>query len=206
MIYNKLIAFGVVLLLGSITPLLAQDYTLEIALEGTSAPVEVQDRMCLVKVRHLNVEGKDCEGYIVVNSSLVEDVERIFEYAIEIKYPIEMVKPIKFDMPNNGTSMAHLNNTYGFHYRPTVTNPKVLSNHSLGQSIDFNPFQNPYIGKKGEVLPKGATYDKNDPRTLTKNHPFVLFVKSLGWTWGGDWTTIKDYMHFEKKDKKYDTN
>ncbi|MFQ8804251.1 MAG: M15 family metallopeptidase [Alistipes indistinctus] len=21
----------------------------------------------------------------------------------------------------------------------------------------------------------------------------------LGWTWGGNWTSLKDYMHFEKK-------
>jgi hypothetical protein len=27
----------------------------------------------------------------------------------------------------------------------------------------------------------------------------VKLFKKLGWTWGGDWKSTKDYQHFEKK-------
>ena len=87
-------------------------------------------------------------------------------------------------------------NTSAFNYR-TATGSKHLSMHAYGFAIDINPAQNPYI-KGNIVLPPGAVYDTAKPGTLGANSPIVKTFKRLGWTWGGDWKSLKDYQHFEK--------
>ena len=88
------------------------------------------------------------------------------------------------------------NNTSGFNYR-TVTGGKKLSKHSYGFAIDINPVQNPYF--KGKVvLPEGAIYNPSKPGTLTSDCVVVKTFIRLGWDWGGNWKSLKDYQHFEK--------
>jgi hypothetical protein len=65
----------------------------------------------------------------------------------------------------------------------------------------MNPFQNPYI-KEGVILPHGARYDPSSAGTFTSDHPIVRAFLQLGWVWGGNWTSPKDYQHFEKPLKK----
>ena len=69
--------------------------------------------------------------------------------------------------------------------------------HSYGYAIDINPVQNPYI--KGKiVLPEGAVYDPAKPGTLAASGPVVKCFQGLGWEWGGNWKSLKDYQHFQK--------
>jgi len=69
--------------------------------------------------------------------------------------------------------------------------------HAYGYALDINPMQNPYI--KGKiVVPPGALYDINKPGTLISSSPVVKIFIRLGWTWGGNWKSLKDYQHFEK--------
>jgi len=88
------------------------------------------------------------------------------------------------------------NNTSAFNYRK-VTGGKSLSMHSYGFAIDINPVQNPYF-KGSIVLPEGAIYNPVAPGTLTAASPIVKTFKRLGWGWGGEWKSLKDYQHFEK--------
>jgi hypothetical protein len=90
------------------------------------------------------------------------------------------------------------NNTSAFNYR-NVANTNRLSNHSYGRAIDFNPFTNPAVYSDGKISPQGAKYNKNKPGTLTQESELVKFFKSKGWQWGGDWNSLKDYQHFDKK-------
>jgi hypothetical protein len=88
------------------------------------------------------------------------------------------------------------NNTSAFNYRK-VTGGKYLSRHAYGFAIDINPVQNPYI--KGRiVLPPNAVYDTSKPGTLACDSLVVTTFIRLGWTWGGNWKSLKDYQHFEK--------
>jgi peptidoglycan L-alanyl-D-glutamate endopeptidase CwlK len=52
------------------------------------------------------------------------------------------------------------------------------------------------------VLPHGAKYDPGVAGTFTVDHPIVRAFLQLGWDWGGNWTSPKDYQHFEKPLKK----
>ena len=89
------------------------------------------------------------------------------------------------------------NNTSAFNYR-VVSGTNRLSKHSSGRAIDINPFQNPFLSKSKRITPIGAKYNKKAAGTLYSTHEIVTILKNKGWKWGGDWTSIKDWQHFEK--------
>lgn len=173
------------------------DITLAKALEGSSAPDSILNRLVIVDVEYYSSDSLLHRGQIVVDRSIESKVVKIFEYIKQIRYPVEMVVPIKFDLTGGNTTMATLNNTYSFHYRAKAGNKNSLSRHSLGLAIDFNPFDNPYISDSGKVLPPGGVYDTTKAECLTKQSKLVKEMCDNGWIWGGNWTTPKDYMHFE---------
>ncbi len=123
------------------------------AIEGTTAPDSIIQQLVIVDVEYYSTDSLLHRGQIVVNRTVEQEVRQIFEYIKRIKYPVESVIPIKFDLPNGNTSMAELNNTYSFHYRTKAGDSKNLSRHSLGLAIDVNPFDNPYISKKWQGNP-----------------------------------------------------
>lgn len=195
----RYIALIVMTLLCSTTygQIIDSDISLEQALEGSSAPKEILQQLVIVDVEYYSVDSLLHRGQMVVNREIEDDVVEIFEFIKEIRYPVVSVIPIKFDMPGGNTSMAHLNNSYSFHYRPKAGGGS-LSLHSYGMAIDFNPFDNPYISKSGRVIPEGAHYDRAKKEALTRGSELVYRLVSMGWIWGGSWSTTKDYMHFQR--------
>lgn len=188
--------------LGSLeNPLIDSDISLSQALKKYT-PIEIKERQEIVEVLYYSFDGKVHKGQIVIEKRLVEDIKEVFRVALNAKFPIYSVIPISHHRfyndgkwnEDNQSMMA--NNTSGFNYR-RVTGGKGLSKHAYGFAIDINPLQNPYI--KGDlVLPAGAVYDIYAPGTLTSDSVIVKTFKRLGWTWGGDWKSLKDYQHFEK--------
>ncbi|MFR9603365.1 MAG: M15 family metallopeptidase [Rikenellaceae bacterium] len=175
------------------------DITLEQALVGTLAPDHIVDSLTIVDVEYYSDDDKLHRGQIVIHTLLEGDIVELFSFIKERRIPIMMVVPIKFDLPDGNTTMASLNNTYGFHYRH-INGSTRLSNHSFGHAIDINPFDNPYISTSGMVLPQGGEYSpQTNPRSLCRESALVQKFVELGWTWGGNWESPKDYMHFEKK-------
>lgn len=173
--------------------------TLQQALQGTTAPDSITRDLVLVDVEYYSFDNKLHRGQIVVHKELGNDMTEIFREIKRTRFPVQSVIPIQFDRPNNGTSMDTLNNTYGFHYRPVTTVKTVkLSAHSTGCAIDINPYHNPAILKNGTIIPKGGCYDPGREGTLTAQSPLVRLFRQYGWRWGGAWSSLKDYMHFEK--------
>jgi len=189
-------------LLGTIqNPIVDSKITLSDALRKW-APYEFKQRQRIVDVLYYSFDGKVHKGQVVIDQRLVRDIQQVFQVALENRFPIKSVIPVSHDRfyrngewNSDGQSMLS-NNTSGFNYRK-VTGGKVLSMHAYGYAIDINPAQNPYI-KKRIVLPRGAVYDPRKPGTLTRGCPVVRIFKHLGWTWGGEWKSLKDYQHFEK--------
>ncbi len=163
-------------------------------------PAGIQQKQTLVTVRYYGYDGKIHQGQIVMDRALADDVRRAFQTALNEKFPIESVLPVAH--PANLAKAPYgltpdTNNTSGFVYRPMVSGNK-LSYHARGWALDINPRQNPYISGK-KILPPGAHYDPAQPGTLISGHPLVKAFKAMGWSWGGDWSSHKDYMHFQKK-------
>ena len=97
------------------------------------------------------------------------------------------------------------NNTSCFNYR-YVDGTTKLSNHSYGTAIDINPLYNPYVKEYSDgtikILPSAATAyaDRSiiDDYMIDHNDYAYLVFTSYGFSWGGDWNSVKDYQHFEK--------
>jgi hypothetical protein len=166
-----------------------------------ACPAEIRDRQKLVEVTYYSDDGKVHQGQLVLDSELEQDVKKVFEVALRERTPIHSVIPVSHTRFRKGgrwddNLSMEANNTSSFNYRPK-TGGGSLSVHAYGRAIDINPLINPYI-KGRNVQPRGAKYRPRVPGTLTADHPIVRAFVALGWEWGGSWTSLKDYQHFEK--------
>lgn len=166
-----------------------------------ACPDSILDAQEVVELRYYSFDGKVHRGQLVIDRRLADDIREIFELAFSLKFPVQSVIPLADPRFRQEASWSDersmsLNNTSAFNYR-VATGGKKLSRHARGFAIDINPRQNPYI-KGNLVLPEGAVYDPGRAGTLTADHPIVQAFLSRGWTWGGQWKTLKDYQHFEK--------
>jgi len=182
-------------------PIIDSNITLTEALKKYALP-KFKENQKLIEVLYYSFDGKIHKGQLVIDKRLAQDMREIFRLVLENKFPIGSVIPISSDRFfkdgkwNEDDQSMMANNTSAFNYR-TATASKKLSKHAYGFAIDINPVQNPYI--KGKiVLPPNAVYDENVPGTLGSNSLVVKSFIRLGWTWGGNWKSLKDYQHFEK--------
>lgn len=156
-----------------------------------------------VRVLHYGFDGAVHIGELVVNQAIAQDTVDIFRELFDAEYPIEKMVLIDEYGGSDDASMSD-NNTSAFNFR-LVEGTTSLSKHAYGLAIDVNPLYNPYIPVWDDVqvvLPAGAeSYaDRELACDYYIKHGDVCYEAfvSRGFTWGGDWTTSKDYQHFSK--------
>jgi len=184
-------------------PIIDSDMSTEQAFDGLApeCPPEIRKRQKVIKLKYYSFDGMVHQGQLVIDRSLVKDVQTIFKLALDLKFPIRSMIPVsdprfrKNGRWDDDLSMI-ANNTSGFNYREK-TGGGSLSNHAYGRAIDINTVQNPYT-KGAIVLPPGAVWEPGKPGTLTADHAITRKFIELGWAWGGAWTSPIDYQHFEK--------
>lgn len=171
------------------------------AMTGTtwdsSCPVGL-DQLRLVELNHRDFEGRLQRGELIVNASVVDDLEQVFATIFDEDFPLEAVEPAyRYDGDDDAIMAA--NTSHAFNCRQ-ITGGDSFSEHSYGTAIDLNPIQNPYE-RGGTILPpEGEPYlDRSNVRAgmLLEGEPVVEEFDALGWTWGARWNTLVDYMHFE---------
>lgn len=169
----------------------------EEATKGTTAPKELLDSIALLDVIYYSTDKLKHQGQILVHKSVEEDVKYFFQMALEEKFTIKQVIPIVSYAWSDDASMS-ANNSSAFNYR-FIAGTTRLSNHSFGKAIDINPYFNPVIYKDPpSTSPKGAKYKPGNAGVFTADSRIVKEMKKRGWRWGGDWTSLKDYHHFDK--------
>lgn len=172
--------------------------TLDEALQGTKAPQEIIELQRLVDVEYYNFDGKLCRGQLVVHRDLVKDIQEAFDLIKRTKFPVKQCIPIvKYNWDDNASMSDDNTSAFNFRY---IAGTKNYSNHAKGQAIDINPFENPAVYNDGSISPKGSKYDKSARGTILADSKITLFFKERGYRWGGDWTSLKDYQHFDKAD------
>jgi peptidoglycan L-alanyl-D-glutamate endopeptidase CwlK len=188
-------------------PIIDSRMTEKEAFEGLDpkCPTEIRKRQKVVKLKYYSSDGKIHQGQLVIDGELKNDIKKVFALALKERFPIYSVIPIsdrrfRKDGRWDDELSMEANNTSAFNYRE-ITGGGRLSNHAYGRAIDINTFLNPYI-KDSMVLPHGAKYDPNIVGTFTSDHLIVRAFLQLGWDWGGNWMSPKDYQHFEKPLKK----
>lgn len=167
---------------------------------NNEAPVG-REQLRYVHILHMGVDGVEHEGELIVNELIARDVLDIFYELYRIGYVLESVVLVDEYGADDNASMA-VNNTSGFNARK-VAGTEVWSNHAYGLAIDINPLYNPYVGESDTVLPATARQYTDRSREfdmkLDAGDECCRIFAEHGFTWGGNWENLKDYMHFEKQ-------
>ena len=172
---------------------------------GNSIPTDSKDKVNInnlsyLKISYLGFDNKTHIGEMIVHKKLAQEVLDIFKEVYEKKYPIEKIRLIDDYGADDEKSMSD-NNTSAFCYR-VVANTKTLSNHSKGTAIDINPLYNPYVVGNYISPNSGKKYVNRNLKVkgmIKKGDDLYNAFIKRGWTWGGSWSSKKDYQHFEKK-------
>ncbi len=170
----------------------------------SNMPCPKREALRLVQIPYVSFEGELKSGPLIVDASLADDVLKIFtEIAANASYRVERVQLIDAYGGNDFKSIED-NNTSAFNCRLT-TGAKTMSAHAKGRAIDVNPLINPYVDKTGTSHKKSLGFvtrqqrAKSDAAGMIKVDGIVVKTfKKYGWTWGGEWNSIKDYQHFSK--------
>lgn len=164
-----------------------------------ACPIPIKD-LAYIRVTHWKFKNEVKTGEIIFHKNLAQEITEIFLELFDAHYPIEKMVLIDDYDANDDLSMED-NNSSAFCSRAITGKPGTFSKHSYGGTIDINPLTNPYV--KGQVvLPKGA--DKYLDRTqvipgmIKEGDPCYNAFINRGYAWGGHWTSLKDYQHFEK--------
>ncbi len=165
--------------------------------EKASYPI---DDLAYITVTYYGFNGEIHIGELIMHKKVAPEIIEIFQELYDKKFPIEKVRLIDEYDAIDQASMAD-NNSSALCVRPITNKPYELSKHSYGLAIDLNPIQNPYISPDG-IFPDGGNefLDRTHVRKgmIVEGDACYEAFTSRGWTWGGNWTSIKDYQHFEK--------
>ena len=176
-------------------------------MQGRSYPKDCtikRNELRLVHVLHVDFDGNTTRGEIVCNQAIAQDLVDIFRELYRQHYPIHSIRLID-DFGADDEQSMQANNTSCFCYR-VVSGSKKLSMHARGMAIDLNPLQNPYVKRRKDgtliVQPRTARPYVNRSRAfkykITHQDLAYRLFRKHGFTWGGDWHSLKDYQHFEK--------
>jgi hypothetical protein len=160
-------------------------------------PVPIDD-LRLVRVSYWNFRGDIRTGPLVLNRRVAADVLWVFRQLFRARFPIHRIDLSPRPQPLDWNSTRNLSSS--FNCRDATDSPGSLSEHSYGWAVDIDPLQNPYVRSDGSVL-RAAVKPFTDrarqaPGMIRPGDVVVRSFAKIGWGWGGDWTTIKDYMHF----------
>ena len=168
---------------------------------GTSyspgCPVALAD-LRYVTVSFVGFDDAVHTGELVVAADSARDLVSVFRRLFRARFPIEEMRlPSTTDLEAPPTGDG--NNTAAFVCRPTTGQTSGFSAHAYGLAIDVNPFNNPYL--KGDlVLPERASAyldrSRRRPGMIEPDDVVVRAFAAIGWSWGGDFSTLKDYQHF----------
>lgn len=161
-------------------------------------PVGVDD-LAYVTLTHYGFDGRFHTGEMIINAAVAEDVVEVFRRLHEARFPIEQMRVIAAE-EIDAHPTGDWNDTTSFVCRPAVGSSS-WSQHAYGLAIDINPFHNPY--RKGDlVLPElaSAYVDREDPRPgmVFEDDVVTDAFDSIGWGWGGRWSSLVDWMHFSR--------
>lgn len=162
-------------------------------------PVPLEELRVLT-VTHYNFDAEVSIGEIMVHKQIAQQIVDIFKELFERKFPIHSIKLIQEFQGNDVLSME-ANNSSAFNFRK-IANSNKISMHSYGVAIDINPLQNPYIRYDNQNILSIQPQASKDFLDRTNIRPgmvekIVDLFKNHGFDWGGDWTSLKDYQHFE---------
>ena len=163
-----------------------------------------REELRLLRILHHDGAGRIRIGELICNRLIAADLIAIFRELYDVGYPIERMVLIDEYEGDDNRSMA-ANNSSAFNFR-TVAGSKTLSAHSRGMAVDINPLYNPYVRTRNgrtTVEPAAAApyvdRSRNFRYKIERDDACCRAFLRHGFIWGGDWRSLKDWQHFEKK-------
>lgn len=161
-------------------------------------PVELAD-LRLLRVSYHDYTGRVRTGELVVHRDHADELVGVFEELYHAAFPIERMELVDVFGADDDASMA-ANNTSAFNCREIAGSPGRWSNHAYGRAIDINPLVNPWVTDRGIFPPEGAAFADRSVQVqggIYAGDVVVQAFADIGWTWGGSWSSSKDYQHFD---------
>jgi len=161
-----------------------------------------REELRYLHVLHVDLDGVEHEGEMIVNFHIAQDVLDILRQLYEAGYPIEKIRLVDEYGADDELSMED-NNSSSFNFR-FISHTTRVSKHDLGLAVDINTLYNPYTktvdGQRIVEPVNGEPYLDRDADFPCKiDHEdlcYKLFI-GRGFELGGDWEDRKDYQHFE---------
>ena len=161
------------------------------------------DQLRFLHVLYYDFNNEIKDGELICNKQIADDLLEIFSTLYDNAYQIDKIQLIDVYDADDDLSCAD-DNTACFNYR-VVAGSTTLSKHALGMAIDINPFYNPYVtypNGKERISPAGsevyADRSNDNPHMIRKGDLCYQLFIDHGFTWGGEWKSLKDYQHFQK--------
>lgn len=154
-------------------------------------------RMRYLQVTFWGFDRRRHVGELIVHEDHARGIAQVFGKLYDARFPLEQMT-LPTSVERDPTPSGDGNGTGAMACRAAV-GQTFWSAHALGQAIDINPFQNPYH-RDDLVIPERARayLDRrwHRPGMIQPGSVVVRAFRDIGWSWGGDWRTLKDYQHF----------
>jgi hypothetical protein len=152
-----------------------------------------------------NYKGVLKRGNLIVSAGSVTPLLNVFQSGFSGRFPLKKVHPTdryykggtRSPSRSDVAAMRH-GNTSAFNCRSVTGNPYRVSQHSYGNAIDINTFENPYVTGSRVYPGKARSFlNRSNHRTgmILKKGKLAKAMRRNGWPWGARWAH-PDYQHF----------
>jgi hypothetical protein len=156
-----------------------------------------------IRMNYWDYRGRVRRGTLVGAAWAVADYRYVFRAAFDGRFPIKKMYPVDRYGGVDVRAMA-AGNTSAFNCRHVTGNPYRLSQHSWGDAVDINTFENPYSTGSRIYPAKAAVryyhrreYHLRDPGVITSGSAIARALFHRGWHWGARWSN-RDYQHWSR--------
>ncbi|MGQ0825456.1 MAG: M15 family metallopeptidase [Actinomycetota bacterium] len=157
-----------------------------------------REHLRLLTLPYVGYDGAEHTGEMVVHGDVADAVVGVLAQLFGARFPIARMELVDVYGGDDDRSMM-TNNTSAFNCR-AITGGGRWSEHAYGKAVDINPVENPYVYRDGHVLdPAAAPYTdrtRANPGMIKAGDVVVSAFYAIGWGWGGNFSSIKDYQHF----------
>ncbi len=148
-----------------------------------------------------NFRGRTRSGTLVVHEMVADDVLHVFERLFRARFPIERIDlPRAYRPPRPSDRFSTHNRTAAFNCRPATGSPDRSRIIPTGGRSTSTRCRTRTWRPMDRVLRRAARpfLDRTlrEEGMIHRHDVVVRAFASIGWEWGGDWHTLKDYMHF----------
>jgi hypothetical protein len=154
-----------------------------------------------IRMNYWDYRGRLQRGTLIGAAYVTQDYIAVFRRAFDTRFQIKKMYPAdRYGGVDERAMRA--GNTSAFNCRHVTGNPYRMSQHSYGNAIDINTFENPYV-TGSQVYPRKAAVPYYYRRELNLKDPGVITSRSSiaqelwrqGWSWGARWS-LPDYQHW----------